>query len=122
MYTVPLTSFDLHQPHSPLLQREDMPQKLRRRALQRAVLRQSPGGEEIAQALSTSMERGVTIWDVTGFYAQQKKQALFFVVNRFEVVRLKEIVYAVDPMAFVSFNEVSEIIGQSGKKHQFTKL
>ena len=82
----------------------------------------SDRGEEIAQALSTAMERGVTIWDVTGFYAQQKKQALYFVVNRFEVVRLKEIVYAVDPMAFVSFNEVSEIIGRSGEKRQFSKL
>lgn len=79
-------------------------------------------GEEVADILSKEMGRGVTLWLVTGFYTQQQKSALYFVVNRFEVVQLKELVYYVDPAAFVSFNEVSEVLGESGAKKRFSKI
>lgn len=76
-------------------------------------------GEELSEYLTAEMGRGATVWQGKGVYAQEEKTILFFVVNRFEVVRLKQLIYAIDPSAFVAFNEVSEVLGHSGAKKRF---
>lgn len=76
-------------------------------------------GQELADHLSAEMGRGATVWQGKGVYGQEDKTVLYFVVNRFEVVRLKQLIYAIDPAAFVSFNEVSEVLGRSGSKKRF---
>ncbi len=76
-------------------------------------------GQELSAHLSEEMGRGATIWQGKGVYGQEEKTILYFVVNRFEVIRLKQLIYAIDPAAFVSFTEVSEVLGHSGSKKKF---
>lgn len=85
----------------------------------KAALIVTEKGEELAAHLSVEMGRGATIWKGKGCYEQSEKSVLFFVVNRFEVVWLKQLIYTVDPAAFVAINEISEVLGHAGSKKRF---
>ena len=74
----------------------------------------------VSSKLSSSLHRGITVLDATGYYSGENKKMLYVVVNRFEINRLKDIVLDVDESAFVSIIEVSEIMGKTkmyGKKN-----
>ena len=73
--------------------------------------------DELASALSQELKRGITVLDATGYYSGEGKKMLYMVVNRFEIARLKDMVTALDPKAFVSIIEVSEIMG-TGKMYR----
>ncbi|MBO5334913.1 MAG: YitT family protein [Clostridia bacterium] len=76
---------------------------------------------KLSEALSRELKRGITLWDSTGYYSGADKKMLYVVVNRFEIAKLKMIVGELDPKAFVSIMEVSEIMGTSKmyrKKHK----
>lgn len=68
---------------------------------------------KLSEALSNELKRGITLWDSTGYYSGADKKMLYVVVNRFEIAKLKNIVSELDPKAFVSIMEVSEIMGES---------
>jgi uncharacterized membrane-anchored protein YitT (DUF2179 family) len=68
---------------------------------------------KISEALSRELKRGITLWDSTGYYSGADKKVLYVVVNRFEIAKLKTMVADLDPQAFVSIIEVSEIMGTS---------
>ncbi len=68
---------------------------------------------KLSGALSRELKRGITLWDSTGYYSGADKKMLYVVVNRFEIAKLKNIVSELDPKAFVSIMEVSEIMGTS---------
>jgi len=68
---------------------------------------------KLSETLSSELKRGITLWDSTGYYSGADKKMLYVVVNRFEIARLKNIVSELDPKAFVSIMEVSEIMGES---------
>ena len=73
--------------------------------------------DELASTLSQELKRGITVLDAKGYYSGEGKKMLYNVVNRFEIARLKSIVAALDPKAFVSIMEVSEIMG-TGKMYR----
>ena len=68
---------------------------------------------KLSERLSRELKRGITLWDSTGYYSGADKKMLYVVVNRFEIAKLKAIVKELDPKAFVSIMEVSEIMGES---------
>lgn len=72
-------------------------------------------GEQVAQAISNEMGRGITVIDGKGYYSDKSKTMLICVVNRFEVVKLKEVINRVDENAFVSINDISEVVGNGVK-------
>lgn len=65
---------------------------------------------DISKALSDSFKSGGTIVDAVGGYSKERKQILYFVVNRFQIARLKKVVSETDPEAFVSLQDVSGIV------------
>ena len=69
--------------------------------------------EEVCQALSETFERGVTQMDATGYYSNEEKSVIYFVVNRFQIARLKSIISQIDAKAFVTISEVSDMMGRS---------
>lgn len=71
---------------------------------------------EISEALSAAFGRGVTHIGAKGFYSGKDQTIIYFVVNRFQVARMKQIVTDIDPNAFVSISEVSDLLGKSVKK------
>ena len=72
--------------------------------------------EEICDALSHSFGYGVTQIHATGYYSGKSRSVIYFVVNRFQIARLKMIVSAIDPNAFVTISETSDVLGSSLKK------
>lgn len=72
----------------------------------------SPKSDEIAAFISEKMDRGITVMDGHGYYTKEKKNVLYCVVGRNEVVKLKTIISVIDPHAFVSILDVREIDGE----------
>ena len=63
----------------------------------------------VCAALSEAFENGITIIDAKGYYSDSKKTMLYFVVNRFQVGRMTEIIHEIDPGAYISLTEVADI-------------
>lgn len=71
--------------------------------------------EAVSAALSEHFMAGGTIVNAIGGYSKDEKQIIYFVVNHFQINRLKKLVTDIDAMAFVSLQDVSDIVKQSKK-------
>ena len=71
--------------------------------------------EEVCDALSHNFGYGVTQIHATGYYSQKSRSVIYFVVNRFQIAKLKMIVSAIDPNAFITISETSDVLGSSLK-------
>lgn len=65
--------------------------------------------DEIGKALMEAFECGLTKIAATGGYSNAEKTIIYFVVNRFQISRMRSIVNSVDPKAFVTINEVADM-------------
>lgn len=68
--------------------------------------------DEVSKILMDDLSRGVTGLSAKGMYSGQKKNMLFCVVSRKEIVRLKELTLSLDPDAFVIVTDVREVLGE----------
>lgn len=68
--------------------------------------------DEIAMQVNTLMDRGVTVLTGHGFYTKQSKEVLYIVISKQEIVKLKKIVSATDPKAFVAIHDVRDVFGE----------
>ena len=64
---------------------------------------------EICDALSTEFESGVTRLQARGGYSNTEKAMIYFIVNRFQVAKMKDIVHEIDPMAYITISEVADV-------------
>lgn len=71
--------------------------------------------EEISKKLSEAFGHGITHIDSKGYYKGKEQTIIYFVVNRFQIAKMKNIVSAVDKNAFVTISDVSDIMGSSMK-------
>lgn len=78
----------------------------------------SDKSDDIARRIMDEMERGVTALEGMGMYHGTRKHVLLCVVNRFESMRLRKIIFAVDPSAFVIANKAHEVLGEGFKSGQ----
>lgn len=69
--------------------------------------------EEISNALMKEFGSGSTIIDAKGGFSNSEKKIIYFVVNRFQIPRLKQIVSAIDKEAYVTISEVADIYSQN---------
>ncbi len=65
--------------------------------------------EEISQALMEAFSCGTTKIAAKGGYTDADKTVIYFVVNRFQIARMRNIIHTIDPGAFVAVSEVAEI-------------
>lgn len=65
--------------------------------------------EELCQVLSSTFECGTTRLSAKGGYSNLDKTVVYFVVNRFQVTKMKDIVRAIDPTAYIIINEVADV-------------
>ncbi|MCH5274585.1 MAG: YitT family protein [Lachnospiraceae bacterium] len=72
-------------------------------------------GRDIADMIYKEMGRTVTILEGEGLISG-KKVVLYCVLNRLEVYELKRLIKEADASAFITINDVSEIIGNHIKK------
>jgi uncharacterized membrane-anchored protein YitT (DUF2179 family) len=71
---------------------------------------------EIAEVLMARLGRGVTILHGQGAYTGEAKQVLYSVITRLEIAKLKIIIQEIDENAFVTINEVHDVMGGKVKK------
>jgi uncharacterized membrane-anchored protein YitT (DUF2179 family) len=65
--------------------------------------------DDICKALSSAFETGTTKIDAVGGYSNSNKTVIYFVVNRFQVTKMKDIVKEIDPMAYITITEVADV-------------
>lgn len=65
--------------------------------------------EEVCLALSDEFKSGVTFMKAQGGYSGKEKAMIYFVVNRFQISKVKEIVRDIDPKAYMSISEVADV-------------
>ncbi len=65
--------------------------------------------DEISNTLTETFESGLTRIEAKGGYSNESKTMIYFIVNRFQVVKLREIVHEIDPRAYITISEVSEV-------------
>ncbi|MDD6182133.1 MAG: YitT family protein, partial [Lachnospiraceae bacterium] len=68
--------------------------------------------QEVADAIMTKLDRGLTGLDATGMYSGDKKIVLYCVVSKKEIVDLKDIVAEIDTKAFVIVTDAREVLGE----------
>lgn len=68
--------------------------------------------EKIRDKIVIDLERGGTYLKGVGMYTNSEKSVIFTVVNRREVAILEEQIAAIDPHAFITIMDASEILGE----------
>ena len=69
---------------------------------------------EICAALTETFSTGITRIEARGGYSGQDRDVLYFVVNRFQISRLRDIVHELDPTAYITISEVADIFRGDG--------
>ncbi len=65
--------------------------------------------DEISEALINEFECGTTKIAATGGYSNAEKTVIYFVVNRFQISRMRSIIHEIDPKAYVTISEVADV-------------
>ena len=65
--------------------------------------------KEISDALMKTFECGTTKISAIGGYSNTEKTIIYFVVNRFQISKMRTIIHAIDPRAFVTISEVADV-------------
>ncbi len=78
----------------------------------------SAESDRIARSVIKDLNRGATALKGRGMYTGQPREVLLVVVNRAEVTRLKDLVYEIDPRAFIILADVHEVLGEGFKQYR----
>lgn len=73
--------------------------------------------DEICPALTDTFETGITRIEATGGYSGLEKTVVYFVVNRFQVTKMKNIIHEIDPAAYIIISEVADTF-KSNQHHK----
>ena len=65
--------------------------------------------EEVCLALMEGFECGTTKLPAKGGFTNVDKTVIYFVVNRFQIARMKNIVHTIDPAAYLTISEVADV-------------
>ena len=80
------------------------------------IISNSP--EEIAARIMHTLHRGVTFLSGKGGYAKKDKLLVMTVVHNYQLKRLEEVVFAVDPAAFVIIENTFNVLGSGFSKRK----
>ncbi|MDG0795189.1 YitT family protein [Cohnella ginsengisoli] len=73
--------------------------------------------ETMVETIRDRLGRGATYNVVEGGYSNEQFKEITCVINRLEESKMKEIIYEIDPSAFVMVYDVAEVKGGNFKKH-----
>jgi len=74
--------------------------------------------EQIRDKIINDLNRGGTYLNGTGMYGQNERPVIFTVVNRRELAILEDYIHEIDPDAFLTVSNTSEILGNGFKSLQ----
>ena len=69
--------------------------------------------DEISAALMEEFKCGTTKISGTGGYSNADKTIIYFVVNRFQIYKMRNIIHTIDPKAFVTISEVADVFSSN---------
>ena len=69
--------------------------------------------DEVCNKLCEVFGSGVTHLEAKGGYSNKEKAMLYFVVNRYQVVRMKELVHEIDHAAYITISEVADVFSNN---------
>ena len=72
--------------------------------------------DDVCKALSDEFGSGMTLLKAQGFYSGSDMIAVYFIVNRFQVGRMKSIVHECDPKAYITITEVANVYSSNADK------
>lgn len=72
--------------------------------------------DEVCKALSEEFSSGMTLLEARGFYSNSEMTAVYFIVNRFQVGKMKSIVHEPDPKAYITISEVANVFSSNADK------
>ena len=81
----------------------------------------SSKSQEIANAILTDVERGVTSLKATGMYTHEDHDVLLVVLSRAEAIKLRKIISEIDTKSFVFSAPISEAMGTGFLPHDIPK-
>ncbi len=73
--------------------------------------------DEIKTVLSEVFESGMTVVDAVGGFSNQPKSMIYFVVNRFQISKMKDIVHKIDGSAYIVISEVADVFSANHNKN-----
>ena len=73
--------------------------------------------EEICKSLSKNFGSGMTYLEAKGGYSNRDKSMIYFVVNRYQVIKMKDIVHEIDPSAYITISEVADVFSNNMNKN-----
>ena len=65
--------------------------------------------EEICKVLSETFESGMTKIAVKGGYSNTDKTMIYFILDRFQISKMRDIVHNIDKGAFITITEVADV-------------
>ena len=71
------------------------------------IVTSDPDG--ICEALTKTFETGITKLSAKGGYSNQDKTMLYFILDRFQISKMKDIVHGIDEGAFITITEVADV-------------
>ena len=72
--------------------------------------------DEICKELGEVFGSGMTQLEAKGGYSNREKSMIYFVVNRYQVIRMKDLVHEIDPQAYITISEVADVFSSNNKK------
>ena len=73
--------------------------------------------DEICDALSETFGSGMTHLEAKGGYSNRDKAMIYFVVNRYQVTQMRDIVHEIDPSAYITISEVADVFSNNNKNN-----
>lgn len=72
----------------------------------------SDASQVIAEHILSELKRGVTFLNGTGAYSGEHKEVIFTIITLTELAKMKEMVFDLDPNAFMVVNDTLEVFGK----------
>ena len=69
--------------------------------------------QEVCEKLCEVFGSGVTYLEAKGGYSNKNKSMIYFVINRYQVVRMKELVHEIDRQAYITISEVADVFSNN---------
>ena len=65
--------------------------------------------DEVCEVLMKTFESGATRITAKGGYSNQDKTVIYFIVDRFQISKMRELVHQIDQTAFITITEVADV-------------
>ena len=69
--------------------------------------------DKICKALSDTFGSGMTHLEAKGGYSNRDKAMIYFVINRYQVIRMRDLVHEIDPSAYITISEVADVFSNN---------